>query len=130
MIKIEYTSADGSKRWIQVAEGADLVDLPERHQPVGSPMSYDFEAVTDREPPRITTPVAQANDLEAIVMLLELAAIYLTPAPGTEFTLDQLLGQARDIGGDEIAIDEKDALIVLDNASFLKKLAKKRFCLK
>ena len=84
-------------------------------------MSYDFEGASDRKAPKVSTAKPQANDLEAIVMLLELAAIYLTPEPGTQFTYAQLLAQARELGGNEIGIDEKDVQIVLGKAGFLKK---------
>ena len=93
-------------------------------------MAYDFDVAMDREPPKLAIPATQSNDLEAIVVLLELAAIYLTPSPGTEFTLEELLDQARSIGGTDIALDDEDAKIVLDKASFLKKEGARRFCLK
>jgi hypothetical protein len=92
-------------------------------------MSYDFEAATHRNAPMATTPKPQAKDLEAIVVLLELAAIYLASTPEAEFTLEELLSQVRTIGGDEIGIEEGDVKIVLDKASFLKKVGK-RFRLK
>lgn len=100
-----------------------------RHHRSGSTMSYDFEAVAHGKPPKVTTSVPQANDLEAIMMLLELAAIHLTPTPGAEFSLEDLLGQARVIGGEEIVLDQKDAEIVLKKAAFLRKQGK-RFCLR
>ncbi len=55
----------------------------------------------------------QGTDLEAIVTLLELGAIELTPAPNTRFTFEQLLAEARRYGGDEITLDERDVRIVL-----------------
>jgi hypothetical protein len=87
----------------------------------GNTMPYDFETATDQKPPQVSTPPAHPRDLEAIVTLLELAAIYLTPSPGTEFTLQELMDQVRIIGGEKLAIDEKDVSIVLGKASFLKK---------
>lgn len=93
-------------------------------------MPYDFDGVPDREPPRLKIQPLQGNDLEAIVTLLELAAIYLTPVPGKEFTWDALFSQVRTIGGDEITIDERDALIVVGYVKFLKKVSGNRFCLK
>lgn len=84
-------------------------------------MPYDFDHATDRGSPAWSGPVLHGSDLEAIVMLLELAAIYLTPAPGTTFTLTELLAQAREIGGEAIVLAERDAKIVVDHAKFLKK---------
>lgn len=54
-------------------------------------------------------------------MLLELGAIYLTQGPDSTFTTEELLAEARRIGGDEIVLDEKDVRIVLGKAGFLKK---------
>ena len=97
---------------------------PAPHHPLGeAAMPYDFEAATDRTAPVVKTAPAQADDLEAIVVLLELAAINLTPQPGTEFTFAQLMEEARDLGGED-AIDEKDVKIVLEKASFIKKQGK------
>lgn len=67
----------------------------------------------------MTTTTYHPSDLEAIVTLLEISAIYLTPSPGARFTFDQLLAQAREIGGDELPLDEADVRIVVNNASFL-----------
>jgi hypothetical protein len=102
---------------------------PERARAGGS-MSYDFDAALDQGSPTVATPTPQPHDLEGIMMLLELAAIYLTPAPETEFTLDDLLREAKAIGGEEVELDEADAMIVLDKATFLKKFGKKKFSLK
>lgn len=91
-------------------------------------MSYDFEAAADREPPPIARPAAQGNDLEAIVTLLELSAMYLTSAPGVTFTVDDLLAKAYEISG--ITIAKSDANIVLAKAKFLRKEPGKRFSLR
>lgn len=55
----------------------------------------------------------QGTDLEAIVTLLELGAIELTPDPSARFTYEQLLAEACRYGGDEITLDERDVKIVL-----------------
>lgn len=99
-----------------------------RHQPPGDHMSYDFDAAADRDPPPMSAPATHGRDLEAIVTLLELAAIYLTSSPGQTFTLDELLVQAQEIGG--LTIDKGDARIVLDKAKFLRKQPDKRFALR
>jgi hypothetical protein len=64
----------------------------------------------------------QGTDLEAIVLLLELGAIELTPCAGTRFTFEQLLIEARRYGGDEITLDERDVKIVMP---FMRKILKK-----
>ena len=81
-------------------------------------MSYD----SDSAPPRVDTPPQHPQDLEAIVTLLELAAIFLTPAPGTLFTFDELIAQAHEIAGPECLIAPRDARIVLP---FMKTIRKR-----
>lgn len=77
-------------------------------------MSYDFDAAPDNKPPIVTAYVPHASDLEAIVMLLEVAALHLTPMDGATFTFDDLLTQAYHYGGSEVCINELDARIVVD----------------
>jgi hypothetical protein len=93
-------------------------------------MSYDFDGLEDKSPPKVTDFKPDPKDLETIVTMLQLAAIWLTPTAGTIFTLSQLLDQIRQLCGDELIIDEKDIMIVLANSSFLKKEPGKRFSLK
>lgn len=62
----------------------------------------------------------ETRDLEAIVTLLELAAITLTETPSSTFTKNELLVCARDYAGPEIDIRDSDVDIVLEKASFLK----------
>ena len=62
---------------------------------------------------------APAKDLEALVTLLEVAALSLTRTPETTFTRDELLAEARSLGGESIEIDERDARIVLEKAAFV-----------
>lgn len=76
------------------------------------------------------TETMHPTDLEGIVTMLEIAAIYLTPAPGSWFTVEQLLAEAKTIGGDEYVIDEADARIVIANAGFLVKGNGGRLCLR
>lgn len=70
------------------------------------------------------------DDLEAIVTLLELAAIYLTPEPGSEFTRDELLAKAHEVAGDELPFRDSDALIVLASSRFLKRRPGGMLCLR
>lgn len=72
-------------------------------------------------PPMVTTYVPHPTDLETIVVLLELAAIHLTPTVGALFTFHQLFAQANVIGGGEVVLDKRDAAIVAAHAHFLKK---------
>jgi hypothetical protein len=90
---------------------------------------YDFETGTDRIP---TPPIVAADrrDLEAIVSLLELAAICLTDTPASDFTAEELIAEARRIGGPEIELDEGDVRIVLAAGGLLKKAPKGRLRLK
>jgi len=89
-------------------------------------MSYDS---TERPVfPRL--PSADPKDLEAIVMLLELAAVYLTSGPESTFTASELINQAHAIGGDDLRVEEADMKIVLGNAGFLKKWPEGRLGLK
>ena len=66
-------------------------------------------------------PAANGRDLEAIVALLELAALTLTPSLGATFTQEELLREVREIGGDEIEIQDSDIKNVLGKAGFLRK---------
>lgn len=83
-------------------------------------MSYDLE-VAERSVRLPPIPRAEPRDLEAIVMLLELAAIYLTQGPESTFTARELIDEARVIGGDGLQLDEADVKIVLGKAGFLRK---------
>lgn len=76
-------------------------------------MSYDFDLAPDRLPPVLTICPAQPDDLEAIVTLLQLAAIALTPKEGTTFTAGDLFREACALGGEEINLDAGDVMIVL-----------------
>jgi hypothetical protein len=84
-------------------------------------MSYDFPEGADRSPPIVTSFVPQPHDLETIVLLLQLAAIELTTAPGAEFTFEQMLQTACSYGGDDLVVDERDVRIVIPHATFLKR---------
>ncbi len=93
-------------------------------------MSYDFEG-TDRSPPVVnSTYVPEKHDLEVIVMCLELAAIFLTPGDGSTFTYEELLAEAKALGGKEFDLDEKDVRIVLPFLKSIKKLPGRRLCMK
>ena len=72
----------------------------------------------------LTNVPPSGKDLGVIVTLLEVAALSLTTAPGTTFTFEQLVQEARDIGGTEIELDERDIAVVLKKASFLVKVGK------
>ncbi|WP_453976584.1 hypothetical protein [Brevundimonas sp. Marseille-Q4549] len=59
------------------------------------------------------------KDLEALVTLLEVAALSLTRVPLATFSREELLAEARALGGGTIEIDDRDAKIVLEKASFV-----------
>lgn len=64
------------------------------------------------------------KDLGVITTMLELAALSLTTAPGTTFTLEQLIREARDIAGGHTELREEDVKIVLKKARFVEKVGK------
>jgi hypothetical protein len=59
------------------------------------------------------------KDLGALVTMLEVAALSLTTEPGKTFTLEQLIKEARNIGG--LDFEERDVRIVLKKQNFLVK---------
>lgn len=101
-------------------------------------MPYDAEDMRQNEPSCETVRPrghkdrrkVYGRDLEAIVTLLELAALELSPEPGVRFARDALLDTARRIGGPSIELEEKDVDIVLRNIGFLKKVAANEYYLK
>jgi len=101
-----------------------LSPLP-AHQPdqTSDLMSYDFEPTAASTNVELPDHAARENpkDLEAIVLILELAAIRLTEHPDATFTSAQLIKVARDLSGD-FKIEESDIKIVLGKAGFLKKV--------
>lgn len=86
-------------------------------------MPYDLSAerfiLRRDEKPRYVNEPSPARDLEALVTILEVAALNLTESPDSTFTREQLLEEARSIGGEGIFIDERDARIVLEKAAFI-----------
>ncbi|MGH7116378.1 MAG: hypothetical protein ACREE9_18020 [Stellaceae bacterium] len=88
-------------------------------------MSYDLEIgdqrlINEAGRRQIETKPNRASDLEAIVTLLEVAALSLTTTPGAGFTIQQLIEEAIEIGGDDVSV--RDMRIVLKKANFLEKL--------
>lgn len=93
-------------------------------------MTYDFEDQADRSPPwQESGYVPAKHDLEVIVMCLELAAIFLTPSDGSTFTYDELFAEAKELGGPDFDLDEKDVKIVLPFLKSIKRLPDRRLCL-
>lgn len=75
-------------------------------------MSYDIDP---NHPGSLRSfPPADPRDLEALVALLEVAAIFLTERPESSFTAEQLIAEARKIAGEEFGFDAADMKIVLD----------------
>jgi hypothetical protein len=77
-------------------------------------MSYDFDS-DDHSPPVMTNYVPQPHDLETIVTLIHLSAIFLTNAPGDQFTYQQLLDQFKELAGDDFIYNDIDVQIVFNN---------------
>lgn len=70
------------------------------------------------------------RDLEAIVTLLELAALELTPTAGTSFTRDELFARAMEIGGEDFPMLGVDLPIVFRGVNFLRHECGGRWSLK
>jgi hypothetical protein len=83
-------------------------------------MSYDFEG-SDKSPPKVEITPWDPEDLEAIVTLLELAAITLTKDPEGSFTEEELLQEACEYCGGDFQPSDVDMKIVLSTATFLKR---------
>jgi hypothetical protein len=100
-------------------------------------MSYDAEIeneeLTYEDGVRVLRKNAKdeaATDLGVIVTLLEVAALSLTPKPGATFSFEQLVGEARELGGEHFDLNEKDVKNVLKKARFVKKTDKGQYLLK
>lgn len=97
-------------------------------------MSYDADIGQERfdvdAGRRVRQTSARARDLEAIVTLLEVAALSLTTEPGKTFTIEQLIAEACDIAGEHVSL--RDIKIVLEKGktSFLRRVGGKQYCLK
>ena len=76
-------------------------------------MSYDSDGAPAAQLQRDTTAPPAGADLEAIVLLLDVAGLYLTPEPGAVFSFDELIREANEIGDGETVITDEDARIVL-----------------
>lgn len=99
-------------------------ELRNLYEHSGVEMAFDavnqtFVAKTRTEADERNSPLP-TTDLEAIVTLLEIAAITLTDRPDATFSKEELLACARDYAGDEIEIEDADVETVLKKASFVK----------
>lgn len=102
----------------------ELSEIPAHYGSMA--MSYDLEIgdqrlIDEAGRRQLETKPNRARDLEAIVTLLEVAALSLTTTPGATFTIQQLIDEAIEIGGDDVSV--RDMRIVLKKANFLEKLA-------
>lgn len=74
-------------------------------------------------------PLLQRNapsspkDLGVIATLLEVAALSLTTELGKVLTIDELIQEAQEFGGEDVTFDKNDVKIVLHKVGFLKKVA-------
>ena len=75
------------------------------------------------QPHNLQNAPIPAKDLEALMTLLEVAAISLTTSPEATFALEELVDEARILGGEGIVIDIRDVENVLGKVSFLEKFA-------
>ncbi|MBS0221805.1 MAG: hypothetical protein JSR91_13795 [Proteobacteria bacterium] len=90
----------------------DLTQLTEPFEPVG---------------PIMPNRPASGKDKEALLTLLEVSALALTDTPEASFTLDDLIKQAQDLGGDTVVVDPKDAENIIEKAKFLLRVGGGRF---
>jgi hypothetical protein len=88
----------------------------------GTVMPYDGPSEATPTSPKIAA--APPRDLEAIVSLLELAALSLTDKPGARFTEEQLIEEAQSIAGDEFTVLAWDVKLVIGKSGFLKKIGR------
>ena len=101
-----------------------------------SSMAYDMDIRNqryDQDPNgrlRLSNEPVPSKDLEALVTLLEVAALSLTTSQDTTFTYEELFNEAREYAGDQFDLDKKDVNIILEKASFIKKLSQHEFCLR
>lgn len=91
-------------------------------------MSYD----TTTDAPFVPRPfdTAHPRDLEALLTLLELAALELTPTAGATFTCDELVALALEISGADSGVEARDLRLVLRGSNFLRREAVGRWSLK
>lgn len=83
-------------------------------------MVYDFEE--NGGPPRVVPRKYDSTDLEILVTVLTVAAIYLSPLPESEFTLEELLEEAKKLDPE---LNDRDAIIVLGHMPALKRTGNK-----
>jgi hypothetical protein len=99
-------------------------------------MAYDADigeerfAVEDEQGAHRKNEAPMSKDLEAIVTLLEVASLSLTTEPGSTFTFDQLMREVREVGGNDLKIDDRDVKIVLGKARFVKQVPGGQYRLK
>lgn len=88
-------------------------------------LEFELErySVSDKENDQYTNELTVSRDLEALVTLLELAALSLTESPAATFSFDDLLLEAQELAGDEMNIERSDVEIVLDKARFVKNIS-------
>lgn len=86
-------------------------------------MPYDVEVERfvreQADAPLRRNELPSTKDLEALVTLLEVAALSLSDSPDATFSRDELLREAQTIAGEAFSIDERDARSVLEKASFV-----------
>ena len=119
---------------VSLAERLANSDVTEHNNASGTSGKEDESMAFDMQQERFVVDTSssvfgqndpiETSDLEAIVTLLELAAITLTEQPGSIFSLKELLDCARDYAGEGVRINDSDINIVLEKASFLKQEGK------
>lgn len=78
-------------------------------------MAYDHDdtpGIAVAPTPRKAEKVSP-RDLEAIVTVMDIAALCLTNAPDDTFTFEQLFAEMNNLGGPDLQFEERDVRTVL-----------------
>jgi hypothetical protein len=79
-------------------------------------MAHDIEDADEQSPPRVKIALRGHADREALEVILEIAAAFLTLAPDSVFTEAELFREARTLVDDELdETDLKAALGTMDS---------------
>lgn len=94
-------------------------------------MAYDMSQLTRPfDAPVGPTPTNRpisGKDKEALLTLLEVSALALSDTPEATFSLEDLIAQAQELGGEAVPIDPKDAKNIVEKATFMKSLGGGRY---
>lgn len=86
-------------------------------------MAYDFDS-DDRSPPRVEITPFDRDDLAALLVVLEIAAVLLTTDPDAMFSEAELFREARTLVDDPLLSDAdlKTALASLESTDSIERV--------